>query len=82
VAMDLHVRESLKDLAHRLDTHRGEHEDEARELKAHVEGALDADDHKGLGDRLSEGAVKFESAHPDIASTLRRVADMLGAGGL
>ena len=80
--MDLHVRKALKDLAHRLDSHRGDHEPDARELKDHVQGALEDGDPKGLADRLSEGAVKFETAHPDVASALRRAADMLGAAGI
>jgi hypothetical protein len=80
--MDLHLRAQLESLAEHLHLHKGSGEERARELEGQVHGALEADDHDGLGDRLSEEAVEFESEHPDLATVLRRVADALSAGGL
>jgi hypothetical protein len=47
-----------------------------------VQRAIEEDDHEGLGDRLTEDAVEFESDHPELADFLRRLADHLSAGGL
>jgi hypothetical protein len=80
--MDLHLRSQLESLAERLHLHKGSGEERARELEEQVHGAIETDDHDGLGDRLSEEAVEFESEHPDLATVLRRVADALSAGGL
>lgn len=80
--MDLHLREQLETLAQRLHRHTGSGEERARELEGRVQGALAGADHEGLGDKLAEEAVEFESDHPDLATVLRRVADALSAGGL
>lgn len=80
--MDLHLREQLQGLAERLHLHSGSGEERARQLEGQVQGALDSDDHEGLGDKLTEEAVEFESDHPDLATVLRRVADALSGGGL
>jgi hypothetical protein len=75
--MDL--RAQLQELAHRLH-----HEDDeaAKQLGADVQRSLDEDDHHGLGERLTESAVEFETSHPDLSSFLLRVADALAASGL
>jgi hypothetical protein len=77
--MRSHLREQLVDLAERLHL---VSEDRAVELSGQITEALDADDHEGLGDRLSEYAVEFEGEHPDLARVIRRTADALGAGGI
>ena len=53
-----------------------------RDETARTVREIEADEHEGLGDRMSEEAVEFESDHPDLATVLRRVADALSAGGL
>jgi len=80
--MDLHLREQLESLAERLHLHRGAGEQRAKDLHEQLRGALDADDHDGLSERLAEEAVGFESEHPDLATILRRTADALSAGGI
>lgn len=80
--MDLNLREQLESLAERLHLHKGAGEDRAAQLRGQVADAIERDDHDGLGDRLAEEAVEFESDHPDLATVLRRVADSLSAGGL
>lgn len=80
--MDLHLREMLEELAERLHLHRGEGEDRAQQLHGEVRQALDTDDQDNLADRLTEEAVEFETAHPDLANFLRRLADALAAGGV
>ena len=76
------LRQMLEDLAERLHLHSGAGEDKARELHGEVQKALDEDDHEGLGEKLTEGAVEFESDHPELADFLRRLSDHLAAGGI
>jgi hypothetical protein len=75
-------REKLEELAERLRTHEGPGKERATELHGAVRKAIDEDDHEGLGDRLTEEAVEFEDAHPDLANFLRRFADYLAAAGI
>ena len=75
--MDL--RSQLEDLARRLHLTEDER---AKELGADVERSLGSEDHEDLGERLTESAVHFETAHPELADVLRRVADALAASGL
>ena len=77
-----HLREQLQALAERLHLHAGDGDERAKELEGRVKGALERGDHDGLGEKLAEEAVEFESEHPDLATVLRRVADALSAGGL
>ena len=81
-SMDRNVRQQLESLAERLHLHQGQGDHRARDLHGQVRGVLDGDEHDGLADRLEEGAVGFESDHPDLATILRRTADALSAGGL
>jgi hypothetical protein len=81
-AMDLHVREMLEELAGRLHLHHGEGEERAQKLHGEVRQALDNDEQDNLADRFTEEAVEFETAHPDLANFLRRLADSLAAGGV
>ena len=77
-AMDL--RSQLEDLARRL--HLMEGDDNASALQRDVQRSLDEDNHEDLSDRLTESAVHFETAHPELAAVVRRVADALAASGL
>jgi Domain of unknown function (DUF4404) len=80
--MDLHVRETLEDLARRLHL-LGEDPPAAAELHGEVQEALDADDEPhGLAERLTEAQINFEADHPSLASALRQAADALSGGGL
>jgi hypothetical protein len=78
----MELRQMLEELAERLHLHSGPGEDKARELHGDVTKALEHEDHEGLGEKLTEGAVEFESDHPDLADFLRRLADHLAAGGV
>lgn len=80
--MDLHLRQTLEEIADRLHLHRGPGEARAHELHGEVQKALDEGEHPGLSDRLKEGAVEFETSHPDLADFLRRAVDTLSAAGL
>jgi hypothetical protein len=76
----MELRSQLEDLARRLHL---VDDDKARTLGADVQRSLERDeDHQELGDRLTESAVHFESAHPELAAVLRRVADALAASGM
>jgi hypothetical protein len=75
----MELRSQLEDLARRLHL---VDDDKARALGADVQRSLEDDDHHELGDRLAESAVHFETAHPDLAAVVRRVADALAASGM
>jgi hypothetical protein len=78
----MELRQMLEELAERLHLHSGPGEEKARELQGDVQKALDEEDHEGLGEKFTEGAVEFENDHPDLADFLRRLADHLSAGGI
>jgi hypothetical protein len=78
----MELREKLEELAERLKLHHGPGEERAQALHDDVQKAIDEGDHEGLGERLEEEAVGFESEHPDLADFLRRFADYLGAAGI
>jgi hypothetical protein len=78
----MELRQMLDELAERLHLTSGAGEERAKALHADVQRAIEEDDHEGLGDRLTEDAVEFESDHPELADFLRRLADHLSAGGL
>ncbi len=81
--MDL--RAQLEDLARRLHLVQDERAETLREdVRASLEGSasLDEHDHSDLSQRLSESAVHFEAAHPELAGALRRIADALAASGI
>ena len=80
--MDLHLRTQLEELAERLHLHRGSAQDKAQLLGNDVKTALDNGEHDGLNDRLAEGAIDFESDHPQLAATIRRAVDALSALGI
>ena len=75
----MELRAQLEDLARRLHLL---DDDRARALHADVQRSLEQDEHDDLGDRLTESAVHFETAHPELADLVRRVADELAASGL
>ncbi len=75
--MDL--RAHLEDLAHRLHL---TDDDRAKDLGSDVQRAIDEDEHEGLGEKLNESAVHFETSHPELSNVLLRVADFLSASGL
>ncbi|MCC6438619.1 MAG: DUF4404 family protein [Acidimicrobiales bacterium] len=75
----MELRAQLEDLARRLHLL---DDDRARALHADVQRSLEQDEHDDLGDRLTESAVHFETAHPELADLVRRVADALAASGL
>ena len=72
----------LEDLAERLHLHTGPGEERAKELETSVQKAIEEDDHEGLGEKFTESAVEFEGDHPELADFLRRLTDVLSAGGI
>lgn len=78
----MELRAQLEDLARRLHLM---DDDKARALHADVQRSLERGEdaeHDDLGDRLTESAVHFETAHPELADLVRRIADALAASGL
>ncbi len=75
----MELRAQLEELARRLHL---VDDDRARALHADVQRSIDGEDHEDLGDKLTESAVHFEAAHPDLADLLRRVVDALAASGM
>ncbi|MEZ5233011.1 MAG: DUF4404 family protein [Acidimicrobiia bacterium] len=75
----MELRAQLEEVARRLHLI---DDDRARALHADVQRRIDGDEHDDLGERMTESAVHFETAHPDLADLLRRIADALAASGM
>ncbi|MDX6234836.1 MAG: hypothetical protein QOH68_3964 [Nocardioidaceae bacterium] len=58
--------------------------DELRRLIDGIERRLDPEepDDDSVLEELEQGVVRFESSHPTLAGTLRKIADTLGGVGL
>jgi hypothetical protein len=56
--------------------------DDTEDLKNAVRAYDDDGDHEALADRLREGALRFESSHPELSGVLARIIDSLTAAGI
>ncbi len=54
----------------------------ASELKHAVAAYDDDGDQHAFVDRLREGALRFESSHPELSAVVARVIDSLTAAGI
>lgn len=54
----------------------------ADDIKEAVKAYEDDGDHEALRDRLREGALRFESSHPELSGVVARVIDSLTAIGI
>ena len=54
----------------------------AKELKDAVAAYDDDGDQTAFADRLRDGALRFESSHPEISAVVARVIDSLTAAGI
>ena len=52
------------------------------DLKDAVRAYDDDGDHEALAGRLREGALRFESSHPELSGVLARIIDSLTAAGI
>ena len=76
------VRKALSDLTGELEGHEGPQAERAKELLDEARSAVGAEEHEGLGARLTEAAVHFEVDHPDLSAIIRRAAQLFGAAGI
>ena len=73
------VRKRIVELSEQLDA---SDEPTANDLKSAVQ-AFDADgDREAFLDRLRDGALRFESSHPEVSAVVARVIDSLTAAGI
>jgi hypothetical protein len=72
------VRKKIVELSQQLEA-----VDEPTEDLEDAVRAFDADgDSTALLDRLRDGALRFESSHPELSGVLARVIDSLTAAGI
>ncbi len=77
--MNEEIRKRLGELSDHLDASESV---EADDIKSAVQD-FDADgDHAALRDRLRDGALRFESSHPELSAVVARVVDSLTAAGI
>jgi hypothetical protein len=52
------------------------------DTRAHIQRAIDEDDHESLPERLQESVYHFEATHPDLANAITVFIDSLSNMGL
>jgi hypothetical protein len=52
------------------------------DTRAHIQRAIDDDDHESLPERLQESVLHFEATHPDLANAITIFIDSLSNAGL
>lgn len=52
------------------------------DTRAHIQRAIDDDDHDSLPERLQETVYHFEATHPDLANAITIFIDSLSNMGL
>ncbi len=52
------------------------------DTRAHIQRAIDDDDHESLPERLQESVAHFEGNHPDLANALTIFIDSLSNAGI
>jgi hypothetical protein len=78
-----------RDLLERLQNDLSQYEPEDAEdqqllidTRAHIQRAIDEDDHESLPERLQETVYHFEATHPDVANAITIFIDSLSNMGL
>jgi len=77
--MNDEISKRITELHDQLDASEAEG---ANELKDAVAAYTDSGDQHAFLDRLREGALRFESSHPDLSAVVARVIDSLTAAGI
>lgn len=77
--MNDEIRRRIDELHEHLDADENGATDD---LKNAVRAYDDDGDHEALADRLREGALRFESSHPELSGVLARIIDSLTAAGI
>ena len=77
--MNDEVRKRVTELHDHLDASDAEG---AAELKDAVAAYDNDGDHDAFTDRLRDGALRFESSHPELSAVVARVIDSLTAAGI
>lgn len=73
------VRKRIVELSEQLDS---SDEPTAADLKNAVEAFDEDGDHEAFLGRLRDGALRFESSHPEMSAVVARVIDSLTAAGI
>lgn len=73
------VAKRIVELSDQLDA---TDEPAAEDLKDAVKTYSDDGDHEAFRDRLHDGALRFESSHPELSGVVARVIDSLTALGI
>lgn len=76
--MNDEIRRRINELSEHLEST----DDDTDDLKNAVKAYDDDGDHEALADRLREGALRFESSHPELSGVLARIIDSLTAAGI
>lgn len=77
--MNDEIRRRIDELNEHLDA---SDDGETDDLKNAVRAYDDDGDNEALADRLREGALRFESSHPELSGVLARIIDSLTAAGI
>ena len=77
--MNDEIRRRIHELNEHLDA---SGDSDTDDLKNAVKAYDDDGDHEALADRLREGALRFESSHPELSGVLARIIDSLTAAGI
>ena len=77
--MEDEIRERIGELSDHLEA---ADESSVDELKEAVKAYDDDGDHDAFLSRLREGALRFESSHPELSGVVARVIDSLTAAGI
>jgi len=77
------VNDEIRRRIHELNEHLDASGDgDTDDLKNAVKAYDDDGDRDALADRLREGALRFESSHPELSGVLARIVDSLTAAGI
>jgi hypothetical protein len=76
------VNDEIRRRINELSEHLESTDDDTDDLKNAVKAYDDDGDHEALADRLREGALRFESSHPELSGVLARIIDSLTAAGI
>ena len=77
--MNDEIRKGIDELSEHLDAN---DDGATNDLKNAVKAYDDDGDHEALLGRLHDGALRFESSHPELSGVLARIIDSLTAAGI
>jgi hypothetical protein len=74
--------ERLQELLHAFRSEDSSEQAQAADLHAHVQASMDGGDHAALSAQLEKALILFDDDHPDIASAIRTVIQIMSASGI